>query len=147
MTTNRSIFVNLPVKDLDRSVEFFTSLGFEFNPEFTNEVATCMIIDENIFAMLLSESFFSGFIPGRRIADTSDTTEVLVALFLNDREEVDEMIRNAVAAGGTRFREIEEFQGMYGGAFQDLDGHIWEIGHMGQAATSGGAEGNEDESR
>lgn len=147
MTKNRSIFVNLPVRNLDRSIEFFTSLGFEFNPEFTNEVATCMIIDENIFAMLLADSFFSDFIPGRRIADTSDTTEVLVALFLNDRGEVDEMIRNAVKAGGTTFREIEEFQGMYGGAFQDLDGHIWEIGHMGKAATSAAAEGNGDESR
>ena len=135
MSANRSIFVNLAVQDVDKSVAFFSELGFEFNPAFTNDQAACMIISENILVMLLAESFFSGFIPGRRIADTSDTTEVLLAVFLAERDEVDAMLDSAVAAGGTRFREPSEFQGMYGGAFQDLDGHIWEIGHMGEAAT------------
>ncbi len=127
--------MNLAVKDVARSVAFFTELGFEFNPAFTNDQGACLIISENIFAMLLAESFFSSFIPGRRIADTSDTTEALLAVFLAERDEVDAMLDKAVAAGGTAFRERSEFQGMYGGAFQDLDGHIWEIGHMGQAAT------------
>ncbi|MDE2992115.1 MAG: hypothetical protein OXU21_13805 [Chloroflexota bacterium] len=136
MAPNRSIFVNLAVKDVDKSVAFFTALGFEFNPAFTNEQGACLIISENIFAMLLAESFFSGFIPGRRIADTSDSTEALLAVFLAERDEVNAMFDNAVAAGGTAFRERSEFQGMYGGAFQDIDGHIWEIGHMGQAAAS-----------
>jgi len=128
--------VNLAVKDVDKTVAFFTALGFEFNPAFTNDQAACQIISENIFAMLLAESFFSGFVPGRRIADTSDITEVLRAVFLAERDEIDAMLDAAVAAGGTAFRERSEFQGMYGGAIQDQDGRIWEIGHMGQAAAS-----------
>ena len=144
MSANRRIFVNLAVKDVGKSAAFFSELGFEFNPAFTNDQGACMIVSENIFAMLLAESFFSGFIPGRRIADTSDTTEVLLAVFLAERDEVDAMLDNAVAAGGTAFRERSEFQGMYGGAFQDLDGHIWEIGHMGQAAASDVPQSPED---
>ena len=136
MAPNRSIFVNLAVKDVEKSVAFFNALGFEFNPAFTNEQGACLIISENTFAMRLTESFFSGFIPGRQIADTSDTTEDLLAVFLAERDEVDTMLDAAVAAGGTAFRERSDFQGMYGGAIQDLDGHIWEIGHMGQAAAS-----------
>ena len=92
MTPNRSIFVNLSVKDVGKSVAFFTELGFEFNPAFTNEHGACMIVSENISVMLLAESFFSSFIPGRRIADTSDTTEVLLAVFLSERDEVDAML-------------------------------------------------------
>lgn len=136
MAPNRSIFVNLAVRDVATSVAFFRESGFEFNPAFTNDQGACMIVSENIFDMLLAESFFSSFIPGRRIADTSDTTEVLLAVFLDERDEVDAMLDNAVAAGGTAFRKQSEFQEMYSGAFQDLDGHIWEIGHMGEAADS-----------
>ena len=146
MTPSRSIFVNLAVKDVEKSVAFFTELGFEFNPAFTNEHGACLIISENILVMLLAESFFGSFIPGRRIADTSDTTEALLAVFLDGRDEVDAMLDKAVEAGGTAFRKRSEFQGMYGGAFQDLDGHIWEIGHMGQAAASDDPQSPEDNS-
>ncbi|MCY4111187.1 MAG: VOC family protein [Chloroflexi bacterium] len=146
MTRNRSIFVNLAVKDVAKSVAFFTELGFQFNPAFTNDQGDCMIVGENIFAILLAESFFSSFIPGRRIADTSDTTEALLAVFLAELDEVDAMLDKAVEAGGTAFRERSEFQGMYGGAFQDLDGHIWEIGHMGQSAASDYPQAPEDNS-
>lgn len=145
MSTHRSIFVNLAVKDVEQSVAFFTELGFEFNPAFTNDQGACLIIDENISAMLLAESFFGSFIPGRKIADTSETTEVLLAVFLAERDEVDAVLENAVAAGGRQIRAPSEFQGMYGGAFQDLDGHIWEIGHMGQA-TLDEAQSAEDQS-
>ncbi|MCY4112315.1 MAG: glyoxalase/bleomycin resistance/extradiol dioxygenase family protein [Chloroflexi bacterium] len=144
MAPNRSIFVNLAVKDVDKSVAFFTELGFEFNPAFTNDQGACLIISENILVMLLAERFFGSFIPGRRIADTSDTTEALLAVFLAEREKVDAMLDKAVEAGGTAFRERSEFQGMYGGAFQDLDGHIWEIGHMGQAAAADVPQSPED---
>ena len=146
MAPNRSIFVNLSVKDVEQSVAYFTALGFEFNPAFTNNQAACLVMSENTFAMLPAESFFRGFIPGRQVADTSDITEVLLAVFLAERDEVDAMLENAVAAGGTAFRERSEFQGMYGGAFQDLDGHIWEIGHMSEAADSKDPAAFEEES-
>lgn len=146
MTPNRSIFVNLAVKDVAKSVAFFAELGFDFNPAFTNEHGACLIVSENILVMLLAERFFGSFIPGRRIADTSETTEALLAVFLAERDEVDAMLDRAVEAGGTAFRERSEFQGMYGGAFQDLDGHIWEIGHMGEAAASDDPQSPEDKS-
>jgi predicted lactoylglutathione lyase len=126
----KQIFVNLPVRDLDKTIEFFTKLDFRFNPQFTDENATCMIIDENIYAMLLVEKFFRGFIPGKEIADTSKSTEVLVALSVESREEVDRIIRKAVSAGGNEYRETSDYGWMYGRAFQDLDRHIWEILYM-----------------
>lgn len=146
MAPNGSIFVNLAVKDVEESVAYFTALGFEFNPAFTSNQAACLIISEKLFAMLPAESFFSGFIPERQIADTSDTTEVLLAEFLAERDEVDAMLDNALAAGGTAFRERSEFQGIHGGAFQDLDGHIWEVGHMSEAAASAVPQPPEDKS-
>ena len=94
------IFVNLPVKDLNKSIEFFTRLGFTFNPQFTNEEATCMIIGENIFAMLLIEKRFKDFTK-KQIADATGTTEVLIAIDAESREKVMELVANAKAAGGT----------------------------------------------
>jgi predicted lactoylglutathione lyase len=126
----RQIFVNLPVKNLKRSIEFFKKLGFSFNPQFTDENATCMIVDDNIYVMLLVKKFFKGFIPGKEIADTSRSAEVLVALSLGSRNDVDRMIGNAVTAGGNQYREAEDHGWMYARAFQDLDGHIWELIHM-----------------
>ena len=126
----KQIFVNLPVKDLKKTIEFFKKLGFDFNPQFTDENATCMIIGENIYAMLLLEKFFKGFIPGKEIVDSFKSTEVLVALSAESREEVDQMTGNAVSAGGSEYREAEDHGWMYGRAFQDLDGHIWEILYM-----------------
>ena len=123
------IFVNLPVKNLNRSVEFFTKLGFKFNPEFADETATCMIVSENIFVMLLTEAKFKTFTP-KEICDATKSTEVLVCLSLESREEVDEMVREAVAAGGTTNSEPKDYEFMWQHGFQDLDGHIWELIYM-----------------
>ena len=123
---NTKVFVNMSVKDLNRSKEFFGKLGFTFNPMFTDENAACMVISEENYAMLLTESFFKNFIPGREICDTGKNTETLVALGLESGAEVDEIIRNAVAAGGSEYREKQDYGWMYGRAFSDLDGHIWE---------------------
>ncbi len=130
MSGNTQLFVNLPVKDLDKAVEFFTKLGFKFNPQFTDENATCMIVGENSFVMLLVQKFFKGFIPGKKISETSESAEVLVAISAESREKVDEMIANAVTAGGTEYRKAEDHGWMYGRAFEDIDGHIWEIFYM-----------------
>lgn len=123
------IFVNLPVKDLDRSVDFFTHLGYTFNPMFTDETATCMIISDDIFVMLLTEAKFRGFTP-KEICDTSRYTEVLVALTAESREAIDETVRQAVAAGGTTYNEPQDHGFMYQHGFQDPDGHIWELVYM-----------------
>jgi predicted lactoylglutathione lyase len=127
------IFVNLPVKDLNKSVAFFTNLGFKFNPQFTDETATCMIVDENIFVMLLTEPKFKTFTP-KQICDATKSTEVLLCLSRESREEVDEMVRSAVAAGGATLKEPQDHGFMYGHGFQDLDGHIWELISMQPAA-------------
>ena len=124
MTTK--IFVNLPVKDLDRSIEFFTELGFTFNPDFTDETATCMIVSEDIFVMLLTHGKFKTFTP-KEICDATKSTEVLVCLSSESRETVDEMVRKAVASGGTTYNEPQDHGFMYAHGFQDLDGHIWEL--------------------
>jgi predicted lactoylglutathione lyase len=123
------IFVNLPVKDLNRSVEFFTQLGFTFNPQFTDESATCMIVSDNIFVMLLTEARFREFTP-KTICDARQSTEVLVALSYNSRDAVIDLIRRAVAAGGSTYAEPKDYGFMYQHGFQDLDGHIWELVHM-----------------
>lgn len=124
------LFVNLPVKDLDRAIKFFVNLGFDFNAQFTDENATCMIISENSFVMLLVEKFFTSFTPGREIANTQKSTEVIVALSAESRNAVDKMIDNVLSAGGKEYREIMDHGWMYGRAFQDLDGHIWEVFYM-----------------
>ena len=123
------IFVNLPVKDLKRSIEFFGSLGFEFNPQFTDETATCMIVAENIFVMLLTEAKFRSFTP-HPICDAKQSTEVLVCLSRDSRQAIDSMVGAALAAGGTTHSEPQDHGFMYAHAFQDLDGHIWELVHM-----------------
>lgn len=123
------IFVNLPVKNLDRSIEFFSRLGFTFNPQFTDETATCMIVSEDIFVMLLTEAKFEAFTPNP-ICDARKSTEVLVCLALESRERVDDMVRKAVTAGGNTYKEPQDHGFMYGHGFQDLDGHIWELIYM-----------------
>ena len=132
MTTR--IYVNLPVKDLDRSVAFFTKLGYTFNPQFTNENATCMIVGENIFVMLLVEKFFKTFTPNA-ICDATKNTEVIVCLSAESREKIDETVRTAVAAGGRIYKEAQDHGFMYGHGFQDPDGHIWELVYMQPGAT------------
>jgi predicted lactoylglutathione lyase len=123
------ILVNLPVKSLNRSVEFFTKLGFKFNPQFTDETATCMIVAEDIFVMLLTEAKFKTFTPNE-ICDATKSTEVLVCLSSESREKLAEMVRKAVGAGGTTYNKPQDYGFMYAYGFQDLDGHIWELVYM-----------------
>ena len=120
------IFVNLPVKDLDKTKTFFSALGYTFNQQFTNENAACMIISENIYAMLLIEPFFKGFID-KDIVDATKSTEVLIALSTDSRAEVDDLVNKAVAAGGTEPRPAMDHGFMYQRSYNDLDGHIWEV--------------------
>lgn len=120
------IFVNLPVKDLNKSIEFFTKLGYTFNPQFTDETATCMIISDDIFAMLLTHGKFKTFTP-KKICDATKSTEALVCLSCESREQVDDMVRKAVAAGGSTYNKPQDHGFMYGHGYQDLDGHIWEL--------------------
>jgi len=131
------IFVNLPVRDLNKSVAFFTRLDFKFNPQFTDENATCMIVSENIFVMLLVEKFFKTF-THKEICDATSSTEVIVSLSVDSRESVDEMIRKAVAAGATTPNEAKDYGFMYQHGFQDLEGHLWEIFSMEPSAISQG---------
>ena len=123
----RKIFVNLPVKDLKKTMDFFSKLGFEFNPIFTDENAACLVISEDIYAMLLVEKFFKSFIPDKEICDAKSSTEALIALSTKTRQEVDELIKKAVAAGGSEYRQAQDYGWMYGRAFQDINGHIWEL--------------------
>ena len=129
----KQIFVNLSVKDLHKSIEFFTKLGFKFNPQFTDENATCMIIGENMFAMLLVEKFFKTFTK-KKICDAKKSTEVLVALSVESKKNVDEMIKKAIEAGGTEPRAPQDHGWMYGRSFEDINGHIWEIFYMDESA-------------
>jgi predicted lactoylglutathione lyase len=130
------IFVNLPVKDLNRSVEFFTKLGYKFNPQFTDENATCMIVGEDSFVMLLVEEFFKTFTP-KPVTDATSSTEVLVALSAESRDEVNRVVETAFAAGARRYKEPDDRGFMYGWGFEDLDGHIWEYVWMDPAAIQG----------
>jgi len=122
----KEIFVNLPVKDLNRSIEFFTKLGFTFNPKFTDEDATCMIIGENIFSMLITEKLFKTFTK-KPIADASKATEVITCISVNSREEVNAMLEAAIAAGGVEYNNPQDFGWMFYRAFEDLDNHQWEV--------------------
>lgn len=127
---NKQIFVNLPVKDLNKSKEFFSALGFSFNPQFSNETGACMIIaEESIFAMLLTEEFFKSF-TDKQIAKAHEVTEVLNCLSCESRQEVDDLVAKALAAGGKAPRPPQDHGFMYGHGFEDLDGHIWELVYM-----------------
>lgn len=130
MTTK--IFVNLPVKDLGKTVNFFIKLGFKFNPKFTDENATCMIVTEDILVMLLVEKFFKVFTK-KEICDTARNTEVIIALSADSKEKVDEMINKAVDAGGKESREVQDEEWMYGRGFEDIDGHLWEVVFMNES--------------
>ena len=117
------IFVNLPVKDLNKSVTFFTKLGFTFNAQFTDEKATCMIIGEDIFVMLLVEKFFKTFTK-KQVSDASKSTEMILALSADSKEKVDELVEKAIEAGGTTHNSQQDQGFMYGWGFQDLDRHF-----------------------
>lgn len=130
---SRMIFVNLPVSDLAASRSFFGALGFTFNEEFSDDKAACVVLADNIFVMLLRRDFFATFINGE-IADATQSTEVLNCLSASSREEVDAMVRTAVEAGGKPWKDTFSQGPMYGGSFQDLDGHVWEVMHMDTSA-------------
>jgi len=127
MATN--IFLNLPVRDLQKSIKFFTHLGYSFNRHYTDESATCMIVAENIYVMLLTEERFRQFTP-KAIVDAHKMTEVLVCLQLESRQAVMDMVNKAVEAGGSIYKEAQDHGFMYGHGYQDLDGHLWELVHM-----------------
>lgn len=127
------IFVNLPVKDLAKSMDFFKALGFSFNPQFTDETTACMVISDTIFAMLLNHEKFAGFSP-KPIADTNQVIEVLIALSRDSREAVDAIVKAALAAGGSTFSKPQDHGFMYAHAFRDPDGHVWEVMWMDPAA-------------
>jgi predicted lactoylglutathione lyase len=135
----RQIYVNLAVKDLDRAVEFFTELGFEFEPKFTDETATCMIVNDNAFVMLLVEERFKEF-TGKDLADASTQTEAITGFNAESREGVDELVEKALAAGGTKARDPYDYGFMYGRSFNDPDGHLWEVIWMDPVAAEKGPE-------
>lgn len=122
-----SIFINLPVSHLAKSKAFFGALGFTFNQQFTDETAASMVIDDNIYYMLLTGNKFQSFIKDRAIADSNLVTESINALSVDSREAVDAFLDKVMMAGGTAFREPEDYGYMYARSFCDLDGHIWEI--------------------
>jgi hypothetical protein len=126
---SRQIFVNLPIANMERSKAFFGALGFTFNPQFTNEQGACMVIADNIFAMLLVKPFFQTFVD-TDIADATRVTEVLTCLSCASREEVDGLVKKAVAAGGKPHRQPQDHGFMYSHGFHDPDGHVWELVYM-----------------
>jgi predicted lactoylglutathione lyase len=129
----RKIFVNLAVKELDRSVEFFTKLGFTFDPRFTDESATCMIVSEEAFVMLLAESRFEGFTK-KQLADPATHTEAILAFSAESRAQVDELADKALNAGGSPANDPMDHGFMYGRSLDDPDGHLWEVFWMDPAA-------------
>ena len=130
---SKQIYVNLPVRNLARSTAFFTALGYAFHAEFTGEKSGCVILGENIFAMLLTNEMFEGF-SKKPICDTATASEVLVCLSCESRREIDELVAKAVAAGGTAPKPAQDHGMMYGHGFEDLDGHIRELMHMPEGA-------------
>ena len=120
------IFVNLPVRDLGASMTFFKALGFTFNQQFTDDNAACMVISDDIYAMLLTHGHFRQFTK-KDIADATKTTEVLTALSVDSRDAVNEMVEAAIGAGGTEPRDPMDHGFMFQRAFDDPDGHTWEI--------------------
>jgi predicted lactoylglutathione lyase len=120
------LFVNLPVKDLQRSIDFFTELGFDFDPQFTDDKATCVVIGEDSFVMLLVEERFKDFTK-KEVCDATTHTELILALSADSREGVDQLVNKALEAGGQPSNEPMDMDGMHGWSFQDLDGHLWEV--------------------
>lgn len=121
----KQIFVNLPIKDLVKSKEFFSKLGYTYNEQFTNDDAACMVVSDTIYVMLLTEPFFKTFIK-KGVSDTKTGAEVITAFSAKSKDEVNQMLQKAIDAGGIEFKEPYDYGFMYGRSFEDLDGHIWE---------------------
>ncbi|WP_406333161.1 VOC family protein [Streptomyces sp. NBC_00203] len=130
------IFVNLPVADVDTSKKFFTELGYTINPQFTTDDCACVVISDTIIAMMLSKQRYADFTK-KQIADATKTSEVLLCLSAESREKVDELVDGALSAGGTATGETQDHGFMYGRAFDDPDGHTWEVMWMDPAAVQG----------
>ncbi|MET0518831.1 MAG: VOC family protein [Burkholderiaceae bacterium] len=133
---HKQIFVNLPIKDMARSQAFFRALGYDFNPQFTNEQGASLVLGENLFAMLLVEPFFQGFVKHKAVADAKTSAQVLVCLSCDSRAEVDALVARALAAGGTAPNAPQDHGFMYAHGFEDLDGHGWELVHMDASAAA-----------
>lgn len=131
--TSKNIFINLSVKDVNKSTNFFKELGFEFNTQFSDETASCMIISENIFAMIMNEERFIGFTK-KDIVDTTKSAEVILCLSAKNREQVDEVVNKALSSGGKSYNEPQDHGFMYIWGFQDLDGHLWEVAYIDESA-------------
>jgi predicted lactoylglutathione lyase len=127
------IFVNLPVTDLQKSIHFFTELGYSFNPRFTDETATCMVVGDESFVMLLVKDRFQDFNP-KQLADTATHAAAIIGLSADSRDDVDTLVEKALAAGAQPSKEPTDYGTMYGRSFQDLDGHLWEVFWMDPAA-------------
>jgi uncharacterized protein len=123
------VFINLPVKDLEKSKTFFKGLGYSFNPQFTDEKAACMVISDTIYAMFLTEAYFKTFTK-KAVSDATVSTEVLIALDAASKEEVQTMVTNAKKLGATIYSEPADHGWMYQHSFADLDGHQWEIAYL-----------------
>ena len=132
----RNLYVNLPVKDLERTVGFFAALGFSFNPTFTDENAACMIVNDTTSVMLLAESYFATF-TRKPVADANTSTETLLALSVDSRAEVDDFVAKAIAKGATEYAEPKDYGFMYQRGIADLDGHQWEVFHMDESQFPG----------
>ena len=126
---NKQIFLNVPVADLPKSMAFFKALGFSHNPQFTDDTAACVVISETISVMLLTHDKFRQFTP-KAICDTTQAVEVLIILSCESRQEVDDLVAKAVAAGGSTYDQAEDFGFMYTHSFVDPDGHGWGLFHM-----------------
>jgi hypothetical protein len=124
--TQRKIFVNLAVKDLDRSIRFFKELGFGFDPRFTDESATCMIVSDEAFVMLLVEDRFRDFTK-KQLVNATTQTEAILAVSTSSRDEVDDLADGAIAAGGSPANDPMDMDFMYSRSFNDPDGHLWEV--------------------
>lgn len=125
-----SIFLNLPVKDLDASKAFFEALGWHFNKQFTDHTAASLVISDTIYAMLLTHEKFNEFSHGKTIADTAKTQEVLISLAVDSKEDVHKLVDAAVKAGAIEPEPMQDYGFMITRSFHDLDGHAWSILHM-----------------
>jgi len=130
---NKQIFINLPVRDLPRAKAFYAAIGAVNNPQFTDETAACMVVSEEIFVMLLTEPKFKSFAP-KPIADATKSTEVMIALSYDSKDEVNKIVATATANGGSTYAEPKDYGFMYQHGFQDLDGHMWELAYMDMSA-------------
>ena len=134
---SKNIFINLSVKDVNKSTNFFKELGFEFNPQFSDETTSCLIIGDNIFAMIMDEERFKGFTK-KEIADTTTSSEVILSFSAESRDQVERIVNKALSSGGKTFSEPIDHGFMYIWGFQDLDGHLWEVTYMDESSLNQG---------